>query len=153
MGTGVRRDSHPFSRITDEHYWRGRIPWFPREWTLAHRIDFPRSRIARNTHSLEIAVGSALTASVEREEGWVKVHYTGWLTNGTVFDSSVARGEPITFGLDGVVKGWQEGIPGMKVGGVRKLVIPPEKAYGSQSKEKIPANSTLVFEVELLEVQ
>jgi len=85
--------------------------------------------------------------------GKVKVHYTGWLTNGTVFDSSVARGEPITFGLDGVVKGWQEGIPGMKVGGVRKLVIPPEKAYGSQSKEKIPANSTLVFEVELLEVQ
>jgi FKBP-type peptidyl-prolyl cis-trans isomerase len=80
----------------------------------------------------------------------VKVHYTGWLTNGTVFDSSVIRQEPIEFPLNGVIKGWQEGIPGMKVGGVRRLKIPAELAYGNKQRGKIPANSTLVFEVEML---
>ena len=80
----------------------------------------------------------------------VKVHYTGWLTDGTVFDSSVVRQEPIEFPLAGVIKGWQEGIPGMKVGGVRRLKIPAELAYGNRQKGKIPANSTLVFEVEML---
>jgi peptidylprolyl isomerase len=80
----------------------------------------------------------------------VKVHYTGWLTNGDIFDSSVVRKEPIEFGLDGLIKGWQEGIPGMKVGGVRRLKIPPELAYGAKEKGKIPANSVLVFEIEVL---
>ncbi|MBA4066021.1 MAG: peptidylprolyl isomerase [Isosphaera sp.] len=83
----------------------------------------------------------------------VKVHYTGWLTNGDIFDSSVVRKEPITFGLDQVIKGWGEGIPGMKVGGVRRLKIPADLAYGKQARGKIPANSTLVFEVELLGVE
>jgi FKBP-type peptidyl-prolyl cis-trans isomerase len=82
----------------------------------------------------------------------VKIHYTGWLPDGTVFDSSKDRGQPATFDLDGLIQGWQEGIPGMKPGGIRKLVIAPEKGYGSQAKGKIPANSTLIFEVELLEV-
>jgi peptidylprolyl isomerase len=81
----------------------------------------------------------------------VKVHYTGWLTNGDIFDSSVVRKEPIEFGLEGLIKGWQEGIPGMKVGGVRRLKIPPELAYGNKAKGKIPANSVLVFEIEMLE--
>ena len=81
----------------------------------------------------------------------VKVHYTGWLTNGEIFDSSVVRKEPIEFGLEGLIKGWQEGIPGMKPGGVRRLKIPPELAYGPKVKGKIPANSVLVFEIELLE--
>ncbi|HYH68809.1 MAG TPA: FKBP-type peptidyl-prolyl cis-trans isomerase [Urbifossiella sp.] len=83
----------------------------------------------------------------------VVAHYTGWLLNGQSFDSSVARGEPSPFSLEEVVVGWQRGIPGMKVGGVRKLVIPPELAYGSRAKPGIPPNSTLVFEVELVGIQ
>ncbi len=82
----------------------------------------------------------------------VKVHYVGWLPDGTEFDNSRKRNEPAKFSLNGVVAGWSEGIPGMKVGGVRKLVIAPEKGYGKQVKGTIPANSTLIFEVELLEV-
>ncbi len=82
----------------------------------------------------------------------VTVHYTGWLADGTVFDSSKERGQPFGASLkSGVIKGWQEGIPGMKPGGVRKLVIAPEKAYGKNANGKIPGNSTLIFEVELLE--
>ncbi len=79
----------------------------------------------------------------------VKVHYTGWLADGTVFDSS-RNGQAAEFPLDGLIVGWQEGIPGMKVGGVRKLVIAPEKGYGERATGKIPANSTLTFEIELL---
>jgi FKBP-type peptidyl-prolyl cis-trans isomerase len=84
----------------------------------------------------------------------VKVHYTGWLTNGKVFDSSVQRGEPFETGLDMVIKGWQEGIPGMKVGGVRRLYIPAAMAYGKKGAGRglIPPDSDLVFEVELLDV-
>jgi FKBP-type peptidyl-prolyl cis-trans isomerase len=86
----------------------------------------------------------------------VTVHYTGWLTNGKQFDSSRDHGggEPSTFSLDGVVKGWGEGIPGMKVGGKRKLVIPPELGYGSKGyPPDIPPNAVLVFEVELVDVK
>src|SRR3954451_17295907 len=81
----------------------------------------------------------------------VKVHYTGWLTDGTKFDSSVDRGQPIEFSLNRVIKGWQQGIPGMKPGGVRRLLIPPALGYGmSGSAGAIPPNATLLFEVELL---
>ena len=85
----------------------------------------------------------------------VTVHYTGWLTDdrATQFDSSVDRQEPATFPLSGVIKGWQEGIPGMKPGGIRRLKIPPELAYGPKGRPGIPPNATLVFEVELLEVK
>ncbi len=83
----------------------------------------------------------------------VTVHYTGWLTNGKMFDSSFKAGEPITFSLNRVVKGWGLGIPGMKPGGVRKLVIPAALGYGPDgSPPDIPPNATLVFEVELLKV-
>jgi len=82
----------------------------------------------------------------------VTVIYTGWLHDGTEFDSNVG-GDPVTFDLDGVILGWQEGIPGMKVGGKRKLVIPPDLAYGKNGiPPTIPGNATLVFDVDLVGV-
>jgi len=87
----------------------------------------------------------------------VVVHYTGWLMDGTKFDSSVDRGQKFEFplGAGRVIKGWDEGVAGMKVGGKRILIIPPELAYGDRAVGggKIPANSTLKFEVELFEVK
>ena len=86
----------------------------------------------------------------------VSVHYTGWLTNGKKFDSSKDRGQPFEFPLGGgrVIKGWDEGVQGMKVGGVRKLTIPGNLAYGSRGAGRdIPPDATLVFEVELLKVR
>ncbi|HIJ44390.1 MAG: FKBP-type peptidyl-prolyl cis-trans isomerase [Rhodospirillales bacterium] len=84
----------------------------------------------------------------------VEVHYTGWLTNGDKFDSSLDRGRPFSFGLGlrQVIKGWDQGVVGMKEGGKRRLTIPPELGYGSREMGPIPANSTLIFEVELLKV-
>ncbi|MBD3406275.1 MAG: hypothetical protein GF411_09215 [Candidatus Lokiarchaeota archaeon] len=87
----------------------------------------------------------------------VVVHYTGWLTSGKKFDSSVDRGEPFEFtiGVGKVIKGWDQGVMTMKVGGKRKLTIPPELAYGTREVGGglIPANSTLIFEVELLDLK
>jgi peptidylprolyl isomerase len=85
----------------------------------------------------------------------VTVHYTGTLLDGTKFDSSVDRGQPYTFriGTGTVIRGWDEGLMSMKVGGKRKLIVPPELGYGSKGKGKIPPDSTLLFEVELLAVK
>ncbi|MCW9054707.1 MAG: FKBP-type peptidyl-prolyl cis-trans isomerase [Candidatus Pacebacteria bacterium] len=85
----------------------------------------------------------------------VVAHYTGTLEDGTVFDSSVSRGVPFSFmlGAGQVIRGWDLGIAGMKVGGKRKLIIPAELAYGERAIGSIPANSTLLFEVELIDVK
>lgn len=84
----------------------------------------------------------------------VRVHYHGTLLDGTVFDSSVERGQPISFPLNGVISGWTEGLQLMKVGDKFKFTIPPNLAYGDTSPSpKIPPNSTLVFEVELLGIE
>jgi FKBP-type peptidyl-prolyl cis-trans isomerase len=84
----------------------------------------------------------------------VRVHYTGKLQDGSVFDTSYDRGEPFVFTLGArqVIEGWEKGIEGMRVGGQRMLIIPPEMAYGDRQIGTIPANSTLFFEVELLGV-
>lgn len=83
----------------------------------------------------------------------VKVHYTGWLVNGKKFDSSVDRGRPIDFPLNGVIKGWTEGVGSMKVGGKRKLIIPFGLAYGAGGRPPvIPAKAMLVFDVELIDI-
>ncbi len=93
------------------------------------------------------------TGPVVQKGDTVKMEYTGWLTSGKKFDSNVGTGRPFTvkLGAGDVIKGWDEGIPGMKVGGKRQLRIPPDLAYGTQGYPgAIPPNSTLIFDVELL---
>jgi FKBP-type peptidyl-prolyl cis-trans isomerase len=92
--------------------------------------------------------------AVESTADAVEVHYEGWLEDGTLFDSSRQQGETITFQLDRVIQGWQEGIIGVRVGGIRKLSVPPDLAYGERGTPggPIPPNATLIFEVELLDV-
>ena len=101
----------------------------------------------------ELVVGTGAAAASGQK---VSVHYTGWLTNGTKFDSSKDRNEAFQFGLGRgqVIRGWDEGVQGMKVGGKRKLTIPPELGYGSRGAGGvIPPNATLTFEVELLAIK
>ena len=96
------------------------------------------------------------TGAEAKEGSTVKVHYVGTLKNGERFDSSRDRGEPFEFtiGKGGVILGWDKGVPGMKVGGKRKLTIPSELGYGSTGQPpKIPAYATLLFEIELMEVK
>lgn len=91
--------------------------------------------------------------AVPKATNTVKVHYKGTLIDGTKFDSSYDRGEPAEFPLNGVIKGWTEGIQLMKVGGKARFFIPSELAYGEHSPSSIPPNSVLIFEVELLDIK
>ena len=101
----------------------------------------------------DVAAGQGAEAEPGRT---VRVHYTGWLPNGKKFDSSRDRGEPFAFtlGAGQVITGWDEGVKGMKVGGRRRLVLPPSMAYGEAgAPPDIPPGATLVFDIEVLGVQ
>ena len=103
----------------------------------------------------DIVVGTGRMAAIDNR---VTVHYTGWLAaDGTEFDSSHQRGRPVSFrlGQGEVIKGWDRGILGMKVGGKRRLTVPPELAYGKRGAGKgaVPPNATLIFEIELMRVE
>ena len=109
--------------------------------------------MASNVKVEDLVVGTGVEAIKGK---MVSVHYTGWLTDGTKFDSSKDRDQPFQFSLGRgqVIQGWDQGVQGMKVGGKRKLTIPPELGYGAEGAGGvIPPNATLVFEVELLGVR
>lgn len=108
----------------------------------------PRAEPVKELEIIDVEVG---TGEEVKPGATITAHYTGALVkNGIIFQSSFDFGDAITFGLDQVIKGWTHGVPGMKVGGTRRLVIPAEMAYGADSPAKnIPANSDLVFDIDL----
>jgi peptidylprolyl isomerase len=113
--------------------------------------DYTTTASGLKYYDLEVGTGAEATSG-----STAVVHYTGWLTDGTMFDSSLSRGEPFPFPVGGgrVIRGWDEGVAGMRVGGRRQLVIPASLGYGDRGAGNvIPPGATLVFEVELLEVQ
>ncbi len=99
----------------------------------------------------DLVVGDGAVAAVGNS---VAVHYVGRLVDGTQFDSSYDRGEPYryTIGAGQVIAGWEQGVPGMRVGGTRRLTIPPHLAYGAAGRPGIPPNATLTFDIELIEI-
>lgn len=125
----------------------------------------PAGNVASQPHAdppSQTAPAGLFVEDIKRGEGrevrtgdTVSVHYVGTLTDGTKFDSSRDRGEPFSFtlGQGRVIQGWEQGIPGMKIGGVRKLVIPPDLAYGERAVGSISPRATLTFEVELLGIK
>ncbi|TGM33696.1 FKBP-type peptidyl-prolyl cis-trans isomerase [Leptospira biflexa] len=114
-------------------------------------LSLPLSPAEKDFQIIDLVVGKGEEAF---SGSYVTVHYVGKLKNGTKFDSSRDRNRPFEFNLGAgeVVKGWDKGIKGMRVGGKRKLIIPPELGYGSKTVGNIPPNSTLIFEVELLKI-
>jgi FKBP-type peptidyl-prolyl cis-trans isomerase len=128
-------------------------PKDPTELEFAPELGVDLSQMTKTASGLywqDLVVGSGAEAEAT---SMVTVHYTGWLHNGTKFDSSYDRGEPAIFPLANLILGWREGIPGMRVGGKRKLVVPSQLGYGPSGQGSIPGNATLVFDIELLGVQ
>jgi rhodanese-related sulfurtransferase len=123
-------------------------------WLVGLFLSF--SLLTAHAAGLQIKELTEGTGDIARTGDTVSVHYTGWLLNGTKFDSSVDRNQPFEFelGAGKVIKGWDQGVAGMHVGGKRELIIPPELAYGKRAVGGglIPADSTLKFEVELLAI-
>lgn len=124
----------------------------PEELSYAPELDVHLDSMTRRENGLYVQVLKEGDGEAASADDTVTVHYTGWLADGRKFDSSRDRGEPATFPLSGVIPGWREGVADMQVGEVRRLVIPPELGYGSRGTGPIPPDATLVFEVELLEV-
>jgi peptidylprolyl isomerase len=127
------------------------LPGAPEAATEVDEADYTTTESGLKYYDLEVGEGPSPEAGQ-----LVSVHYTGWLEDGTKFDSSLDRGQPITFslGVGQVIPGWDEGVATMKVGGQRQLVIPSKLAYGEQGAGGIiPPDATLIFEVELLGVQ
>jgi len=117
--------------------------------------DAPEAPAAAEVTELVIEDISVGTGAEAKAGDMVTVHYTGWLTDGTKFDSSLDAGRPFQFplGQGQVIPGWDQGVAGMKIGGKRKLTIPPDLGYGSAGAGGvIPPNATLIFEVELLSI-
>jgi FKBP-type peptidyl-prolyl cis-trans isomerase len=128
-----------------------RVNWRAACGTAAQRQEENHDMTGLDIEELAIGEGTEAQSGL-----WVTVHYTGWLISGIKFDSSVDRGKPFEFplGRGRVIKGWDLGVAGMRVGGRRRLTISPELAYGSRGAGGVvPPNATLVFEVELLDVQ
>lgn len=119
-----------------------------------YRDEFAKQKGVQTSKSgLMYLVEKEGDGAVAKDSDTVVVNYKGTLTDGTEFDNSYKRGEPLSFRLDGVIPGWTEGLKKIKKGGKIKLVIPPDLAYGKAGVPGIPANSTLVFDVELLDVK
>ena len=120
------------------------------EGTKLHDFE-PRKERVETLEIIDTEVGAGEEV---RPGATITAHYTGALVkNGIIFQSSFDFGDPISFGLDQVIKGWTEGVPGMKVGGTRRLVIPSEMAYGSvRAAANIPPNSDLVFDIDLVAI-
>lgn len=125
----------------------------PENIQFAESLNIDLSTMTRSDSGLywqDLQVGTGATAAVGNT---IRVHYTGWLPDGTLFETSRENGKPpieLLLGVGLVIRGWDEGIVGMKVGGRRKLVIRPELAYGRTGKGPIPPLTTLVFDVELV---
>lgn len=116
------------------------------------RTDYEKqSGVKKTASGLLYKIEKAGTGESPKAEDTVKVHYKGTLTDGTVFDSSYDRGEPIEFQLNQLIPGWIEAIPMLKKGGKMEIVVPPKLGYGERQAGKIPASSTLKFEIELLD--
>ena len=119
------------------------------EGTKLHNFE-PRDAVTE-LETIDVEVG---TGEEVRPGATITAHYTGALVkNGIIFQSSLDFGDPITFGLSQVISGWTNGVPGMKIGGTRRLIIPADQAYGASSPAKnIPANSDLVFDIDLVAI-
>jgi len=120
----------------------------------AYRDTFAKEKgVKTSSTGLLYKVEKPGTGDAPKDSDTVVVNYKGTLVDGKEFDNSYTRGEPLSFRLDGVIPGWTEGLKNIKKGGKIKLVIPPELAYGKNGVPGIPANSTLVFDVELLDIK